>query len=1740
MNKLKAIRLLAVLLFNFIWIIPASAAPWTETKGHMKDFRVLHTATLLSDGRILLAGGANSLGHLSRSEIYDSATGTWSVTGELINARERHTATLLKDGRVLLAGGNSDSGPLLSSELYDPATETWMATGNLGGAREFHTATLLTDGNVLVVGGSDSNGDLASAEIYNPTTETWTPTGSLGVPRVYHTATLLNDGRVLVAGGMMLSSSEIYDPATGTWTATGNLTNLRISHTAILLADGRVLVAGGAAPFTHSEIYDPTTGNWSATGNLGSIRYFHTATLLSDGKVLVAGGLAGQDTYLDSSEIYDPDLGTWSAAGDLVRTRGYHSATLLPDGKVLVAGGARLSTYLSSSEIYDPADGAWTPTVNDLEIGRYHHTTTMIADGRILVSGGAGGGNYFSSSEIYNPATGVRTTTGSLGAPHAFHTATLLADGRILVAGGQNDNGYLSTSEIYNPSSGMWTVTGDLVTARVAHTATLLYDGRVLVAGGEGASGYLSSSEIYDPATSAWTTAGDLGDAHVVHTATLLTDGRVLLAGGANSLGYLSKSKLYDPATGIWSETSDLLNTRGRHSATLLADGTVLVAGGEGSSDYLFSSEIYNPSTGTWMTTGNLASARYYHTATFVYGRVLVAGGIGESGHLASSEIYNPATGNWTVGGELAIGRKSHTATLLTNGKVLVAGGEDDNGPLASIEICDIGLGFDSSWCPVLDPISSPLEVGPAIAINGSGFLGISEASGGNSVQNSSTNYPLAQLQRIDDGKSLWLKYDFNTDVSDNNFTAAPITHFPDGHAMLTVFTNGIPSVSKIVLVDNPPAVSSIERIGPNPTNASSVAFSVELNKHVSGIDIDDFALTGSIAGGSISEVSGSGASYMVAVNGYSGAGTLRLDVIDNDTVINIIGTPLGGTGVGNGDYSMGEVYEIDQIAPILASASVWLDGISVDIIFSEQMAAEVTTPGNYTISGPGQGNLPPHPDQVVHLNDNTYRLIWNPGDPYARREMLHGGDITITVSNVYDSVGNPIGSSNSDTDYGGGIGLAPETTALPPPSVDPFTDSINVELICDDGEDGSGCAAIYYTTNGEDPTTASPQYSNPIEINEYTELKFMAVDNAGNTESINTQVYHIEKTSEISCELSTSSITYGDGFTVSGKIDPAPNNPNQGVSITLYHQASGTTESPSTSADEYGNFNLNIACDEITEVGEWSVYTYWPGDASHLEATSGTKTLTVNQASATLSLDVVMSEAIKINSHPPIGGSFSPEPFCGDTDLTGIEVTLYATEPLEEGGVVHELKAITQNRYGQFLLDYETAENDGPFEFNVPGEWTLSAAYTENPSNYDVDPGTYPLAYIRVVPTAGYAIVVQGRVASGEGMPSHHKTTSFVYEKLKDRQLLDDDIQYLSWLYSDGWDGDPSRANIQHAITEWARDKMDENYHPDTGPDEAGQPGDLYIIMVDHGWTDPQDLEEGVFFIYPDDPITSTEFAAWINELQGNLTGAAADRNVVVILGFCRAGAFMDDLAASSYENRVVIASADKDEASHRGPQDVDDEGRPLRDGEYFVSEFFKSVSYGKSIKQSFEQATTLTEAFTSTGSGVTNAPYYDDSVQHPLLDDNSDGIGSNELTGEIDDDGDASEFLFIGASPPEGNDPGDVLVTKVAEAQFIEPEAVPGTVDLWAEVDNPVDLGLIWIEVKAPNYDPVDPGEGFQIEMETFKKATATVHDEIATRYLWSAVGGTPDPADLFELPGMYQIFYFAKDKDSGHVSP
>src|SRR5439155_1607769 len=248
---------------------------WT-TAASMAEPRAFYSATLLDDGRVLVAGGfvrTNGIGpplggHYSAgAEIYDPTSETWSPTGQLATGRAGHAAVLLDDGRVLVAGGFSGTvrAPIAyvaSAEIYDPVSNTWTATGSMTMPRADAEGVRLENGQVMAIGGNTAISVPATrtntAEIYDPATGQWRLTGgAMSDPKVDHAVTLLKDCQVLAAGGRRtndteVASADLYNPSTDTWTPEPSMSRARGGIFAVTLEDGRVLVVGG-------ENEDPNT-----------------------------------------------------------------------------------------------------------------------------------------------------------------------------------------------------------------------------------------------------------------------------------------------------------------------------------------------------------------------------------------------------------------------------------------------------------------------------------------------------------------------------------------------------------------------------------------------------------------------------------------------------------------------------------------------------------------------------------------------------------------------------------------------------------------------------------------------------------------------------------------------------------------------------------------------------------------------------------------------------------------------------------------------------------------------------------------------------------------------------------------------------------------------------------------------------------------------------------------------------------------------------------------------------------------------------------------------------------------------------------------------------------------------------------------------------------------------------------------------------------------------------------------
>jgi hypothetical protein len=322
------------------------------------------------------------------------------ATGSLAVPRTDHTATLLQDGRVLVAGGDA----LGSAELYDPATGAFVTTGSMGVARRWgHAAARLADGRVLVTGGLSNNVE-ASAELYDPATGSFTPTGPMLHPRFNHTATTLPDGNVLIAGGCCVINAigqyvddEIYDPATGTFAdASPRVPSTAVfEHAAIGLTTGDVLIAGGWGGAEISSITATATVRETASGlfgQVGSMQYRRqqpSAALLSDGRVLVVGLTHGTADFEREAELYDPVTATFALTAEtqMVDAR---SATALPDGTVLVTGNVSLVAPVTagSAERYDPGTGAFEAEGPMRFPRKDGYTATRLLTGEVLFVGG--------------------------------------------------------------------------------------------------------------------------------------------------------------------------------------------------------------------------------------------------------------------------------------------------------------------------------------------------------------------------------------------------------------------------------------------------------------------------------------------------------------------------------------------------------------------------------------------------------------------------------------------------------------------------------------------------------------------------------------------------------------------------------------------------------------------------------------------------------------------------------------------------------------------------------------------------------------------------------------------------------------------------------------------------------------------------------------------------------------------------------------------------------------------------------------------------------------------------------------------------------------------------------------------------------------------------------------------------------------------------------------------------------
>lgn len=660
--------------------------------------------------------------------------------------RVAHTATMLTTGDVLIAGGINEAGnALATAEIFAASLgNVIIPTGGMGVARASHTATLMSNGCVLVAGGNISATDAGSTAtnsllIYNPATSAWAaPVGAptMGVARYNHTATLLNDGRVLICGGQDSAgaaligpnSCEIYTPASctnGAIAAGPNILQGRYNHTAVLLKDGKVWFAGGRNPaiaatggyLVTTERYDPGSNSFQSASPMIEARSNHTATLMGDGKALVVGGYNLRDVLANkgitqSAEIYDPISNSVAPAALMSARRQSHAAVLSANGEVTVFGGLGniTTTYIEGTALNASGNvlGPGSAIVTDASGGVVVPTATITAASTALIDLdillGKPVFGQIADGEIWLSTPSVLTSWGAVRFVPASETAPGVGL-RINLAGVEvgcrepSDGGLVSNNcgniALIEPQASLSQLQGQVIYYPLVDINNL-------------DSAATSGNLFFTPATIDTTTANGTLTASSNFTTSLtiqmdaaligrsLLDGTITLGGGtitrenvftATLTGASAATIIGNPVVNVDGElvvTANFTNVLGdiEYTATSgsLNSGFALAAG---------DAVTLTMTVDYRMDGASLAEETFdVGMATVVIRRMI----------FADAETYNPKANSWALAPPPGIAttdhRFGHSATLLPNNDRLFIGGRACNGGTCATQVASASLGF--------------------------------------------------------------------------------------------------------------------------------------------------------------------------------------------------------------------------------------------------------------------------------------------------------------------------------------------------------------------------------------------------------------------------------------------------------------------------------------------------------------------------------------------------------------------------------------------------------------------------------------------------------------------------------------------------------------------------------------------------------------------------------------------------------------------------------------------------------------------------------------------------------------------------------------------------------------------------------------------------------------------------------------------------------------------------------------
>ncbi|MFA6002724.1 MAG: kelch repeat-containing protein [Elusimicrobiota bacterium] len=757
----------------------AAPGSFAAAPNSLQQARSGHTAVMISGGRVLFAGGFNPTAvppYLNTVEKYSPINGAFQSAHPLNQARAFHTATVLSDGKVFLAGGFNNRnkeeslGFVESTEIYDPIGDSMVYAQPMHVRRMGHTATLSANGQVDVYGGL---GNMTTSYIEGLTVNLIagsSVTGTYSDPPGLATTTIS-------AGFLTLELEfDVSEPATGV-ILDGDIffstPNVKFTNGELRLNPGnpnnrnglKASLVGVQVGTIEKPGHVKAQFNIALPSGSGTITFeknqdvtIKDSTLRAGSQITFAPAFSVPGVSGDQSDITGGDLYANITLTGLPRE--FLNATMITASLRLSGGGPieirqggdpaanisitdALATGLTGTLSLDPDEktqitfsnahfsslagtvklttSAAVPitspilsaTLANRGFASLQGKLSYVVD-RIDLSGkGFSVGlstvvirqMLFSDLESYYPkkscgATNVwEYTAYSLGGHRMNHTATLSSRGDIRIIGGRTCFGLqcplldssAPTFPVLPHMKDPWSeLSSKLANKHGNHTATTLPDGRILIAGGTNGPNVIRSAEIFDPAAETVQATGSMSEVRSLHTASLLPNGKVLVAGGystnSESTGAIRGVELYYPESNTWVADQPMIYSRSLHTAVTLHDGNVMVIGGYADSQYLSTVEVYYSTAGAWREVAALPEARALHTATLLQdGRILVVGGQSATGVLGTTRLYDPRTGAWSAGAPL-LGTSdwpagamlhSHTASLLLDGRVLVAGGND-------------------------------------------------------------------------------------------------------------------------------------------------------------------------------------------------------------------------------------------------------------------------------------------------------------------------------------------------------------------------------------------------------------------------------------------------------------------------------------------------------------------------------------------------------------------------------------------------------------------------------------------------------------------------------------------------------------------------------------------------------------------------------------------------------------------------------------------------------------------------------------------------------------------------------------------------------------------------------------------------------------------------------------------------------------------------------------------------------